>query len=142
MMQRVSGSMGAEYARPRPAVCTPVRSKEYSCGHSDSADRNCIVEGKLKGRRVKRYEQLADDLQAQIERGVYRPGERIPSVRQASRQQQLSVTTVLRAYLVLESRGLIESRPQSGYFVRARASAPARPSCTCRRRPPSRRPWT
>ena len=74
---------------------------------------------------MKRYEQLADDLQAQIERGVYRPGERIPSVRQASRQQQLSVTTVLRAYLVLESRGLIESRPQSGYFVRARASAPA-----------------
>ena len=72
---------------------------------------------------MKRYEQLADDLQAQIERGV--PGERIPSVRQASRQQQLSVTTVLRAYLVLESRGLIESRPQSGYFVRARASAPA-----------------
>ncbi|HKT63355.1 MAG TPA: PLP-dependent aminotransferase family protein [Burkholderia sp.] len=74
---------------------------------------------------MKRYEQLADDLQAQIERGVYRPGERIPSVRQASRQQQLSVTTVLRAYLVLESRGLIESRPQSGYFVRARAAAPA-----------------
>uniref|UniRef100_UPI000667EECF GntR family transcriptional regulator n=1 Tax=Burkholderia cenocepacia TaxID=95486 RepID=UPI000667EECF len=74
---------------------------------------------------MKRYEQLADDLQAQIERGVYRPGERIPSVRQASRQQQLSVTTVLRAYLVLESRGLIESRPQSGYSVRARAVAPA-----------------
>ncbi|KAB0684510.1 winged helix-turn-helix transcriptional regulator, partial [Burkholderia territorii] len=74
---------------------------------------------------MKRYEQLADDLQAQIERGVYRPGERIPSVRQASRQQQLSVTTVLRAYLVLESRGLIESRPQSGYFVRARAAVPA-----------------
>ncbi len=74
---------------------------------------------------MKRYEQLADELQAQIERGVYLPGERIPSVRQASRQQQLSVTTVLRAYLVLESRGLIESRPQSGYFVRARVTEPA-----------------
>nr|WP_249171379.1 PLP-dependent aminotransferase family protein [Burkholderia multivorans] len=78
----------------------------------------------MKGRRVKRYEQLADDLHAQIERGVYRPGDRIPSVRHASRQHRLSVTTVLRAYLLLESRGLIESRPQSGYFVRARLDAP------------------
>ncbi|OXH84194.1 hypothetical protein CA830_32405, partial [Burkholderia multivorans] len=54
---------------------------------------------------MKRYEQLADDLHAQIERGVYRPGDRIPSVRHASRQHRLSVTTVLRAYLLLESRG-------------------------------------
>ncbi|MGU7778734.1 aminotransferase-like domain-containing protein [Burkholderia sp. PU8-34] len=69
---------------------------------------------------MKRYEKLADDLQLQIDRGMYRPGERIPSVRQASRLHRLSITTVLRAYLVLESRGAIESRPQSGYFVRAR----------------------
>ncbi|MBS6361215.1 winged helix-turn-helix domain-containing protein, partial [Burkholderia sp.] len=66
---------------------------------------------------MKRYEKLADDIQAQIERGVYRPGERILSVRQASKQLRLSITTVLRAYLMLESRGLIDSRPQSGYFV-------------------------
>ncbi|OMR64236.1 2-aminoadipate aminotransferase [Burkholderia pseudomallei] len=74
---------------------------------------------------MKRYEQLADDIEAMIRRGVYRPGERIPSVRQASVQHRLSVTTVVRAYLVLESRGAIESRPQSGYFVRARQDAPA-----------------
>ena len=69
---------------------------------------------------MKRYEKLAEDLTTQIERGVYRPGERIPSVRQASSQHRLSITTVLRAYVILESRGLIESRPQSGYFVKAR----------------------
>ena len=69
---------------------------------------------------MKRYEKLAEDLATQIERGVYRPGERIPSVRQASSQHRLSITTVLRAYVILESRGLIESRPQSGYFVKAR----------------------
>lgn len=74
---------------------------------------------------VKRYEQLADEIDAMIRRGVYRPGERIASVRQASRQHGLSMTTVVRAYLVLESRGAIESRPQSGYFVRARADAAA-----------------
>ncbi|WP_143188464.1 aminotransferase class I/II-fold pyridoxal phosphate-dependent enzyme, partial [Burkholderia ubonensis] len=74
---------------------------------------------------MKRYDKLADDLEAQIDNGVYRPGERIPSVRQASRQHRLSITTVLRAYLVLESRGLIESRPQSGYFVKARIAQAA-----------------
>ncbi|KVD85728.1 2-aminoadipate aminotransferase [Burkholderia stagnalis] len=81
----------------------------------------------MKESRAKRYDKLADDLQAQIENGVYRPGERIPSVRQASRQHRLSITTVLRAYLVLESRGLIESRPQSGYFVKARSGRDAVP---------------
>ncbi|RQS47766.1 PLP-dependent aminotransferase family protein, partial [Burkholderia sp. Bp8984] len=43
-----------------------------------------------------------------------------PSVRQASQQHRISITTVLHAYLLLESRGLLESRPQSGYFVNLR----------------------
>ncbi|WP_323121261.1 aminotransferase-like domain-containing protein [Burkholderia alba] len=76
---------------------------------------------------MKLYEKLADDIDGMIRRGVYRPGERIPSVRHTSRQQQVSITTVVRAYLVLESRGAIESRPQSGYFVRARARDAAAP---------------
>lgn len=55
-----------------------------------------------------------------VDQRVFLPGERIPSVRQASVQHKLSITTVLRAYLLLESRGVIESRPKSGYFVCAR----------------------
>ncbi|MFT3816842.1 MAG: PLP-dependent aminotransferase family protein [Rubrivivax sp.] len=69
---------------------------------------------------MKLYEKLADEIERQIGSGVYRPGERLPSVREASRQRGLSVTTVLRAYLRLESRGLVASRPQSGFFVSAR----------------------
>jgi len=65
------------------------------------------------------YEKLAQDIETSIRRGVLRAGERLPSVREASVNQGLSITTVLRAYGRLESRGLIESRPQSGYFVRA-----------------------
>jgi DNA-binding transcriptional MocR family regulator len=67
---------------------------------------------------VKLYEKLASDIEVMIRRGVFRPGERIPSVRQSSQHHQLSITTVIRAYLLLESKGAIESRPQSGYFVR------------------------
>lgn len=70
---------------------------------------------------MKLYEKLADDFEGLIKRAVYRPGERIPSIRQTSQHHRLSATTVVRAYLLLESKGLIESHPQSGYFVRVRS---------------------
>jgi DNA-binding transcriptional MocR family regulator len=73
---------------------------------------------------VKLYEKLADEIGEAVRRGVFAAGERIPSVRQASQQHGVSIKTVLHAYAVLEGRGLIETRPQSGYFVRERA-APA-----------------
>lgn len=66
---------------------------------------------------MKLYEKLANDIERLIRQGVYRHGDRVPSIRQASQQHRLSITTVLHAYLLLESRGLLESRPQSGYFV-------------------------
>jgi DNA-binding transcriptional MocR family regulator len=66
-----------------------------------------------------RYEQIANDVIKLIDQGTYRPGERIPSVRQMSQQQGASVSSVLQAYLQLENRGLIEARPQSGYYVRS-----------------------
>ena len=68
------------------------------------------------------YEQVARRVAGLIEQGTYSPGERIPSVRQMSRQQGVSISTVLQAYVLLEDRGLIEARPQSGYYVRARQS--------------------
>lgn len=69
------------------------------------------------------YEKLADDIEAAVQRGVFAPGEKIASVRQASRQHGVSIKTVLHAYAVLESRGILETRPQSGYFVRAKPLA-------------------
>ena len=66
-----------------------------------------------------RYQELAERLAELIQQGTYPPGTRIPSVRQMSQQQNLSISTVLQAYSLLERQGLIESRPQSGYYVRA-----------------------
>ncbi len=65
------------------------------------------------------YEQVAGKIARLIERGTFRPGERIPSVRQLSRQQKVSITTALQAVRLLEDQGLVEARPQSGYYVRA-----------------------
>ncbi|MFM5878616.1 PLP-dependent aminotransferase family protein [Aeromonas sanarellii] len=71
---------------------------------------------------MSRYGQLADQLQQQIESGVWRAGERIPSIRQSCKTHNLSPMTVLQAYQLLESRGLVLARPQSGYYVKAAAS--------------------
>ena len=68
--------------------------------------------------RTLHYQELADRLAELIRQGTYPPGDRLPSVRQASQQQGLSISTVLQAYSLLESQGLIEARPQSGYYVR------------------------
>ncbi|MFL9922735.1 PLP-dependent aminotransferase family protein [Herbaspirillum lusitanum] len=74
------------------------------------------------------YKQFAEQLAASISAGVLQPGEKIASVRLASQQHKLSVTTVVRAYELLESRGVIESHPQSGYFVRKQALADQAPA--------------
>jgi DNA-binding transcriptional MocR family regulator len=66
------------------------------------------------------YEQVASELAELVRQGTFRPGERLPSVRQLSRQRKISITTVLQAYMLLEDQGLIESRPQSGYYVRSK----------------------
>src|SRR5512133_49595 len=71
--------------------------------------------------KVLRYQELAEKLASLIRQGTYPPGERIPSVRQMSREQNLSISTVLQAYSLLERQGLIESRPQSGYYVHAQS---------------------
>lgn len=66
------------------------------------------------------YHQLADAVQSLIDNGTLRPGHRVPSVRRMAMQRDVSVSTVIQAYTVLENRGLIEARPQSGYYVSAR----------------------
>ena len=66
------------------------------------------------------YIQLADSLEGMITRRSLRPGDRVPSVRQFSREQRVSVPTALSAYVLLETRGLIEARPKSGFYVCAR----------------------
>jgi DNA-binding transcriptional MocR family regulator len=71
-----------------------------------------------KGKTTK-YEQLAADIVQMIEAGTYRPGDRLPSVRQLHAQRRLSITTILQAYFWLENRGWVEARPQSGYYVRS-----------------------
>src|SRR5258708_30312397 len=74
------------------------------------------------------YETVADSISGMISAGTLRPGERVPSVRRLSTQRRVSIATVLRAYEVLENRGMIEARPNAGYYVRHMQPAADEPS--------------
>jgi DNA-binding transcriptional MocR family regulator len=65
------------------------------------------------------YEQVADKVARLIQQGTLQAGDRIPSVRQLRSQLGVSISTILEAYRLLESEGLVEARPQSGYYVRS-----------------------
>lgn len=71
------------------------------------------------------YTQVALRISELVEHGTLRPGDRVPSVRKYSDQQNVSIATVMQAYRLLENRGVIEARPQSGYYVRAQRWSPA-----------------
>ncbi len=66
---------------------------------------------------MKLYEQLAEHVAALIAAGSLRTGERLPSVRQLARERSVSVATATHAYELLEARGLVATRPRSGYYV-------------------------
>ena len=74
-----------------------------------------------------RYEKLADDVAGLIASGILRAGERLPSVRRLAQEQRVSISTAVQAFRQLEMRGLVEARPQSGFFVRARPEPLAAP---------------
>ena len=71
---------------------------------------------------MSRYQRYAEELTGLIRSGELAPGARLPSVREASRQRRVSPSTVFEAYYLLQARGLIESRPRSGFYVRPDAA--------------------
>jgi DNA-binding transcriptional MocR family regulator len=72
------------------------------------------------GNRTPLYESFALELEERILAGTFPEGGRIPALRESAAQHGLSLSTVLQAYHLLETRGIIEAKPQSGYYVRYR----------------------
>jgi DNA-binding transcriptional MocR family regulator len=63
------------------------------------------------------YLQFADVIEKQIKSGLLNVGDKLPSIREVCAETGYSMSTVSKAYYEIESRSLIESRPQSGYYV-------------------------
>lgn len=73
-------------------------------------------------------ERLADDLQRQIESGAYKPGDKLPSLRELAQVHDFAKNTVVAAFELLVVRGWADPRRGAGYFVctpgHTRAAAP------------------
>jgi DNA-binding transcriptional MocR family regulator len=64
------------------------------------------------------YMQVAEGLEKMITDDILKIGDKLPSVRVLSDEYGISMGTAFQAYYHLEGKGLIESRPKSGYYVR------------------------
>jgi DNA-binding transcriptional MocR family regulator len=63
------------------------------------------------------YLQIANNIEHQIKNDVFKVGDKLPSLRTICIEKGVSLSTATQAYFELESRGLIASRPQSGYYI-------------------------
>lgn len=63
------------------------------------------------------YNDIANAIANQIRTGVLKSGDRLPSVRVLCKDHGISMNTAKRVFLELEAQSLIDSKPQSGYFV-------------------------
>jgi DNA-binding transcriptional MocR family regulator len=63
-------------------------------------------------------EQLAARFAERITQRLLAPGARLPSVRDCATRHGVSPSTVVGAYDLLQARGLVQARPQRGFFVR------------------------
>ncbi len=63
------------------------------------------------------YQQLAEIIRNQIEKGNYKPGERLPSMDTIAAQYSVNKVTVRRALAELVKAGLIYSVPAQGTYV-------------------------
>lgn len=66
---------------------------------------------------MKKYLEILADIEQKRRIGIFRPGQKLPSVRQAANLYGCSINTVTRAYAELEKRHSVYSIPQSGYYM-------------------------
>ena len=67
--------------------------------------------------RMPIYRQLVAQIREAVARGRLKPEERLPSVRDLSRQLVINPNTVARVYTELERDGVLNTRPGMGVFV-------------------------
>ena len=88
----------------------------------------------MKGSRMKAADsgraatvagKLADLIGQQIADGVYRAGDKLPSLRELAQLHRYAKNTVVAAFDILVSQGLVEPRRGSGFYVLGRTAQPA-----------------
>ena len=81
------------------------------------------------------YLQLAQQVRQALRLGTLQPGDQLPTVKDVVGSLAINPNTVLKAYRVLESEGLVQGRPGQGTFViRSLQGAPSAQQAALRRR--------
>ncbi len=68
------------------------------------------------------YQQIADQLKADILAGKLKEGDYLPSIRGLARDLKISVITTMKAYEQLEVEGLVTASQGKGFYVNAQDS--------------------
>lgn len=68
------------------------------------------------------YEQIMDSIKEQVLKGILKPGDQLPSVRQLASMLTINANTVMKAYGELERQEVIETRRGKGAFIAMKES--------------------
>lgn len=68
------------------------------------------------------YQQIAEQLKADILAGKLKEGEYLPSIRGLAKDLRISVITTMKAYEQLEAEGLVTAAQGKGFYVNAQDS--------------------
>lgn len=63
------------------------------------------------------YEQIVDSIKEQVIKGILKPGDQLPSVRQLASMLTVNANTVMKAYSELERQEVIETVRGKGAFI-------------------------
>ncbi len=63
------------------------------------------------------YKQVTDQIKDAIASGLLKPEEKLPSIREMSKELKISMITIKRAYADLENEGYIITRSGLGSYV-------------------------
>lgn len=66
---------------------------------------------------VPKYKQVVDLVISDIEAGIFKKGQRVPSINETSEELLLSRDTVEKAYVYLRKKGILSSVRGKGYYV-------------------------
>src|SRR5690606_17933367 len=66
---------------------------------------------------VPKYKQVVDLIVSDIESGIFKQGQRVPSINETSEELYLSRDTVEKAYVYLRKQGILSSVRGKGYYV-------------------------
>lgn len=70
------------------------------------------------------YQQIVDAIKSAAARGLYNPGDKIPTVREMASELTINPNTIAKAYQRLEQEGVIVTMGSRGTFIAERKAPP------------------